>query len=395
MEGLQNKAAIVGIGHTEYSKESGRSELRLALEAIKAAIADAGIDRKQIDGLVRYGASQSGASEAWIGTNLGLDDVAYWGAIDFGGSASAAMIGHAAAAVSSGLATTVVCYRSLNGRSGLKPGTSDTYDRMLRGADPSLDNFLLPYGMTAPTEMYALIARRLMHEYGMTSQHLAEVAVTCRENANHYPAAQMHDRPMTIDDHQASPMVSDPLRMFDCCLQTDGAVAVIVTSTERARDLRQKPAIIAGAVQASMPDAQGPLFSILGRQDITEASAGNASRALWRQTGLAPADIDVAQLYDCFTVTVLMQLEDYGFCGKGESGAFVAEGNIRHGGSIPINTDGGNLSCAYMHGVNHVLEGTRQIRGTSTRQVPDVGACLVTAGTPVPTSALVLTSEPA
>jgi acetyl-CoA acetyltransferase len=200
---------------------------------------------------------------------------------------------------------------------------------------------------------------------------------------------------MSVEDHQASPMVSDPLRMFDCCLQTDGAVAVIVTSTERAHDLRQKPAIIAGAVQASMPDPQGPLFSILGRQDITEASAGNAARALWQQTGLSPADIDVAQLYDCFTVTVLMQLEDYGFCGEGESGAFVAEGNIRYGGSIPINTDGGNLSCAYMHGVNHVLEGTRQIRGTSTRQVPDVGACLVTAGTPVPTSALVLTSEPA
>lgn len=391
---LNNAAAVVGIGQTDFSTSSGRSELQLALEAAHAAIEDAGIDRKDIDGIIRFGVVQSDVSEAWVAANLGLDDLAYWGSVDFGGSASAAIVAQAAAAVSSGLANYVLCFRAVNGRSGARPGTSDIYDRGLRGADPNYDNFLMPYGLTAPMQVYATIMQRHMHEFGTTSEHLGRIAVTCRENANANPAAQMHGRTMTIEDHAASPLISDPLRKLDCCLQTDGAVAVIVTSAERAASLRHKPALIAGAVQGALSDMQGPLHSILGRRSITETAGANAGRRLWRQTGLRPQDIDVAQFYDCFTTTVMLQLADYGFCEKGDVGAFIDEGNLAIGGSLPINTDGGNLSCAYMHGLGHVIEATRQIRGTSTRQVANAEVCLVTGGTPPPTGALVLAGEP-
>ncbi len=389
---VRNRTAIVGIGQTEFSRKSGKSELRLALEACKAAIDDAGIDRRDIDGIVRYGTSQQGASDAWLATNLGLRNVTYWGAIDYGGSASAALIGHAASAVAAGLANYVLCFRALNGRSGLRPGTADTYERLYRGVDPSYDNFLVPYGFTSPVQTYALLARRHMQQFGTTSEQLGQIAVTCRENANMNPAAQMYGQPMSLDEHQDSEMISDPLRKADCCLQTDGAAAVVVTSADRAESLAQKPVYISGAAQASLDNPQGPLHSLVGRRDITESPGTAAAKILYRQTGLGPDDIDVAQLYDCFTPTVLIQLEDYGFCGRGESGPFVQDHSIDFDGKIPINTDGGNLSAGYIHGLNHVLEGTRQMRGTSTRQVPGAQTCLVTAGTPVPTSALILTA---
>lgn len=390
--GIKNRAAIVGIGNTEYSSRSGRSELRLALEACLAAISDAGLAPEHVDGLIRYGASQTGASEAWMATNLGLPNLAYWGSIDYGGSASAALIGHAAAAVVSGMANYVLCYRSVNGRSGMRPGTSDTYERLLRGADPSYDNFLVPYGFTAPSQTYGLLARRHMHEYGTTVEQLGHVAVTQRANANNYPGAQMYRRTLSMDDYLDAPLISDPLRKFDCCLQTDGAAAVLVTTAERAEDLQQSPAFIAAAVQATLPDMQGPLHSVVGRPELTDSTGRAAAAALYAQAGFGPDDVDVAQLYDCFTITVLLQLEDYGFCQRGESGAYVADGNVAPDGKVPINTDGGNLSAGYIHGVNHVLEGVRQIRGSSTTQVAGAETCLVTAGIPVPTSALMLTS---
>jgi acetyl-CoA acetyltransferase len=390
---LRNKTAIVGIGNTEYSTSSGRSESRLALEAAISAINDAGIDRKSIDGIVRFGTSQANASETWIATNLGLEDVRFWDAVDYGGCASAAMIMHAATAVATGAANYVLCYRALNGRSGTRTGTSETFETHLRGADPSCDNHLVPYGLSAPMSVYSMIAQRRMYEYGTTSEQLGRIAVSGRDNANHNPGAQMYRKKMTLEDHQNSPLISDPLRMFDCCLQTDGAAAVIVTSLERAKDLGQKPAIIAGATQAMLPDTQGPLHSIAARKPLLDSSARLAAEYLYQQTGIKPSEVDVAQIYDCFTVTVLIQLEDYGFCKRGEGGDYVSEGHMRFDGKTPINTDGGNLSCGYLQGLNHILEGTRQIRGTSTRQVSNATTCLVTAGTPQPTSAILLTGE--
>jgi acetyl-CoA acetyltransferase len=389
---FSNQTAIVGIGQTEFSSNSRRSVSRLALEATMAAIDDSGIPRTEIDGLVRYGVNQEQASEAWMAANLGLDDLSFWCSVDYGGSANSALIAHAAAAVHSGLAKYVLCYRALNGRSGPRPGTSDTYDRMTRGADLNYDNFLVPYGMTAPVQFYAVAAQRHMHEFGTTSADLAEIAVTCRANANVNPLAQMHGRSLTLEDHQNSPLISDPLRLFDCCLQTDGAVAVIVTTAERAADLRRPPVVIAGATQASGTHVQGPLWSQICRADITSSAARSAAQRLWNQSGLTPADVDVAQIYDCFTITALTLLEDYGFCKKGEGGPFVSAGHIRSDGSIPINTDGGHLSGGYIHGMTHIAEAVRQLRGESTQQVPGAQVCLVTGGMPAPTSGLLLTA---
>ena len=305
---LRNRAVIAGIGNTEYSSASGRSELRLGLEACLAAIADAGVDRREIDGLARFGVSQTGASEAWMATNLGLRNLSYWESVDYGGTAAPALIGHAAAAVACGLAKYVLCYRTVNGRSGLRPGTSDTYERLLRGGDPSFDNFLVPYGMTAPTQTFGLITRRHMRQFGTTREQLGRVAVTFRANAQANPGAQMFGRTMTMEEYFAAPLISDPLGKYDCCLQTDGAAAVLVTTPERAADLRARPVFVAGAVQASLPDIQGPLHSMLGRPDITETPGATAARALYEQTGMTPSNVDVAQLYDCFTITALLQI---------------------------------------------------------------------------------------
>jgi acetyl-CoA acetyltransferase len=201
----------------------------------------------------------------------------------------------------------------------------------------------------------------------------------------------MHERTLTMDDYLGSRMISSPLRLFDFCLETDGACAVIVTSAERASDLRQPPALVRAVAQATLPNPQpGMMFPALAREDITTLPAAAVATELYRRAGLGPADIDVAQLYDCFSITVLLQLEDWGFCAKGEGGPFVASGAIDLDGSIPINTAGGHLSEGYLHGLNHVLEGVRQIRGTSTSQVPGAETCLVTATPLPPGSGLIL-----
>lgn len=389
MESIKDRAAIVGIGQTEFSARSGRSELQLALEAILAAVEDCGVEMSEIDGVIRYGASQHGVSDAWVAHNLGLPNVRYAAVVDFGGGPACALVGHAAMAVASGQANYVLAYRTLNGRSQRRPGTSDTY-QLLRGQDPNYDNFLVPHGFTAPSQLYALMAQRHMHQYGTTVEQLGRVATTTREYANRNPRAQMHARRLTMDDYLNEPIISTPLRKFDLCLQTDGAVAIIITTAERAADLRSKPVYVKAATQASLPENQGPLHSFVGRADLLEYCGENAAREVYRQAGLGPSDIDVAQLYDCFTPTLLVQLEAYGFCKKGESGPYVEAGHLGPDGSLPTNTAGGHLSEAYMHGVNHILEGVRQLRGQSTSQVESAETCLVTAGLPIPTSALIL-----
>jgi acetyl-CoA acetyltransferase len=336
---------------------------------------------------------QSGASEPVVAVNLGLRNLTFWGGVDYGGTSSVAIVAHAAMAVATGAAKYVLCYRAVNGRSGARPGTSDTYE-LIRGADPSSDNFLVPFGLTAPGQAFALLARRHMDEFGTTEEQLGQIAVTLRGHANHYPSAQMFGRPLTIDEYLEAPTISDPLRKFDFCLQSDGAAAVLVTTPERAASLRSKPVFIAGAVQASRPDLNGPLFSNVAQTDVTSTSGAVAAVALYGLTGFKPSDIDVAQLYDCFTITALLQIEEYGFCAKGEAGAFVESAGIGVKGALPVNTDGGNLSAAYIQGMNHVLEGVRQLRGESTSQVPGAEVCLVTAAIPNPTSAMILTGAP-
>ena len=386
---LRDRCAIVGIGATDYSRKSGRTELALAAAAATAALADAGLSPADIDGIVRC--EQDTVRHNDLADVLGLPLLTYWGSTGTGGSAPAGMIAQACAAIASGLATTVLVFRSLNGRSGVRYGRGRR-DRRPVGGNGSYDEFFLPYGLMAPGQMFALIARRHMIEYGTLPEHLGAIALACREHANANPGAQMYGRPMTLDDYLDSRPVADPLRLFDYCLETDGACAVVVTSAERARDTAAPAVSIRAVAQAAGAGQQpGLVFPALMRTDPMAQPSARTAEILYRRAGLGPADVDVAQLYDCFTITVLLQLEDYGFAARGEGGQFAASGALRLGGALPVNTAGGNLSEGYLHGLNHVVEGVRQIRGTSTNQVEGAEVCLVTSGLPTATGALLLT----
>jgi acetyl-CoA acetyltransferase len=388
----RGRCAITGIGASDFSRASGRSALSLAVEASLAAIEDAGMRCADIDGVVRC--EQDVVFHNDLVTALGLEHATYWGATGTGGAAPCGMIGQAVGALLSGQATAVLAYRSLNGRSGARYGRGGSAHAAVGGLG-TLDEFFVPYGLAAPGQAWALIAQRHIHEFGTTSAQLGHIAVACRERANANPAAQMHGRPLTLADHQAGRVIADPLRLNDYCLETDGACAVVVTTTERALDGPRPPAVIAGVAQSAPRGVQGGIISpALTREVLTTQPSALAAATLYERCGLGPADVDVAQLYDCFTITVLVQLEDYGFCAKGEGGPFAAGGALELDGALPINTAGGNLSEGYIHGMNHIVEGVRQVRGDSCSQVPGAEVCLVTSGLPVATAAMMLTKGP-
>lgn len=382
--------SVVGIGATDFSKASGRSPLTLAAQATRSALADAGLAPGDVDGIVRC--DMDLVSAPALADSLGVDDLAYWGEAGPGGSGPAAMVAQAVAAIRAGLASTVVVFRALNGRSGNRYGLVG--ERGAVGGDGNYDEFFLPFGMQTAGQFFAVVARRYAHEHGLTVEQLADglgsIALAARAHANRNPAAQFADRPMTRADYLASRMLSDPLRLFDFCLETDGACAVVVTSTERARDLQTTPVAVLGAAQGTGRDVQpGLMFPALLRPSITSWPSAATARTLFSRAGVGAADIDVAQIYDCFTITVLVQLEDYGFVPRGQA-AQLSEADLSVGGALPLNTSGGHLSEAYIHGMNHVVEGVRQIRGTSTNQVADAELCLVTSAPPPGSSALIL-----
>lgn len=384
----RDRCAIVGVGETAYSKDSGTSVTALAAQAALAALADAGIDPADVDGIVRN--DMDLVSCAALADAIGARDLTYYGEAGPGGSGPCAMVAQAVGAILSGQAHTVVVFRSLNGRSGNRFGLSSELARSIGGGE-SMTEFFGPYGLLAPGQFFALLTREYMLRTGLTSEQLGHVALAARRHANNNPRAQMHARKMTLDDYLNSRMLSSPLRLFDYCLETDGAAAVVVTTTERARDLRQRPALIRAAAMASGPRPQpGQMYPVLMRSDPLSLPSRYCARTLYRRAGLGPADVDVAQLYDCFTITALLQLPDYGFCGVGEAGEFAAAGELELGGSLPFNTSGGHMSEGYIHGMNHIVEGVRQIRGTSTNQVPDAEVSLVTSAPPPSTSALLL-----
>ncbi|MGE2692821.1 thiolase C-terminal domain-containing protein [Mycolicibacterium pulveris] len=387
---LRDRCAIVGIGATDFSSNSGRTELALAAQACTAAIADAGFTPADIDGIVRC--EQDAVRHNDLADVLGLPTLTYWGATGTGGSAPAGMVAQACAAITSGLARSVLVFRSLNGRSGTRFGRGRRKNLPV-GGNGSYDEYFLPYGLMAPGQMFALIARRHMLEYGTEPAHLGAIALACRAHANANPAAQMYGRAMTLEDYFASRPIAEPLRLYDYCLETDGACAVVITSAERARDTAAAPVSIRAVAQGADANQQpGLVFPALMRASLTAQPSARTAELLYSRAGLGPSDVDVAQLYDCFTITVLLQLEDYGFAAKGEGGRFAATGALRVGGELPINTAGGNLSEGYIHGLNHITEGVRQIRGTSTNQVPKAEVCLVTSGLPTATGALLLTA---
>jgi 17-hydroxy-3-oxo-4-pregnene-20-carboxyl-CoA lyase len=383
---ISGAAAIAGIGATEFSKDSGRSELQLAAEATAAALADAGLSPSDVDGLVTFVMDSN--AEIAVARELGLGDLSFFSQVGYGGGAACATVQQAALAVAAGIAEVVVCYRALNERSGHRFGQ---VSRAAVAAPTSsgVDNgWHYPMGLGTPAATVAMIARRYMHEYGATSEDFGLVAVADRRHAAVNPRAWFYQRPITLADHQASRWIAEPLRLLDCCQESDGAVAMVVTSAERARDLRHPAAVIRAAAQGSSP-GQFVMTSYY-RDELGLPEMGVVARQLWQQAGLGPADVRTAVLYDHFTPYVLLQLEELGFCPRGEARHFISGGTIELGGDLPLNTHGGQLGEAYIHGMNGIAEGVRQVRGTSVNQVPGDGPVLVTAGTGVPTSGLIL-----
>jgi len=384
---LRGKAAIAGIGATEFSKESGRSELQLSVEAVQAALADAGLRAADVDGLVTF--TMDSSSEIAVARELGVPELRFFSRVNYGGGAACGTVMHAAMAVATGVADVVVCYRGFNERSGQRFGQVSVGANAQVNTN-GLDNaWTYPMGLSTPAATVAMAARRYMHEYGATSEDFGRVAVADRRDAATNRNAFFHGRPITLEDHQASRMIADPLHLLDCCQESDGAVAVVVTSAERARDLAQPPVTIEAAAQGSGPD-QFVMTSYYRDPVSGLPEMGVVGRELWRQSGLRPGDMDTAVLYDHFTPYVLMQLEELGFCARGEAPDFVRDGAIELGGRLPVNTHGGQLGEAYIHGMNGIAEGVRQMRGTSVNQVDGAAHVVVTAGTGVPTSGLVL-----
>ena len=384
------KVAIAGIGATEFSKNSGRSELRLAVEAVKAALDDAGIHPSEVQGTVTYGTDTN--PDVDIARSLGFDDLTFFSRIYYGGGAACGTIQQAALAVNSGVADVVVCYRAFNERSGNRFGAGVQGRAPISNAENAhLANYI-PVGLLTPAQWVAMAAARYMYSTGATSEDFGRIAVADRKHAATNPKAWFYNQPITLEEHQASRWIAEPLHLLDCCQETDGAQAIVVTSLERARDLRQDVVVIDAAVQGS---AKGQdMMTSYYRDDLCGLpEMGVVAKQLWETSGLKPSDINAAILYDHFTPYVLYQLEELGFRGKGEAKDFIKNGRIELGGELPINTHGGQLGEAYLHGMNGIAEGVRLIRGTSFNQVEGAQKVLVTAGTGVPTSGLILGSD--
>ncbi len=402
----RSKAHIVGVGESQYTrwgKIGDVTEHALACQAIVRAVGDAGLDMSEVDGLASFAEDRNEAT--FLAAELGLESLRFANMVWLpGGGGGCAAVGNAAMAVETGQAEVVVVYRSLcQGQffrfgaavadafasSEPKPPTVQQANSLMLASM----GFAIPYGLVMAAAAYALPTRRHMHLYGTTSEQLGMIAVTFREHASRNPRAVMGGRPMTLADHQASPMIADPHRLFDCCLESDGACAVVVTTAERAKDLAKRPVEIIASEQGAPKGFGFGHFTNANIADEIYATGGSEEMAnrLWGKAGVGPGDVDVAQIYDHFTGCTLMQIEDFGFCKRGEGGPFVESGALAwKGGSLPTNTHGGSLSEAYIHGLNHVVEGVRSLRGESTSPVESAEVCLVTSGACVPSSAIVL-----
>jgi acetyl-CoA acetyltransferase len=386
---LKDQAAIVGIGMTELSKNSGVSELSLAAQCIKSACDDAGIDPSEIDGLVSY--TLDSTDEIEVARAVGAGDLTFFSRINYGGGAAVGTILQAVMAVATGQASTVVCWRAMNGRSGQRMGQG------VSGSITSSDlihwSWYMAYGMLTPGSWIAMIANKYMHKYGVTREDLGRVAISQRNYALSNPRAFGYGKPLTMDDYLNSRMIAEPLCLYDFCQETDGGCAVVITSAERARDLKQKPVLIRGVTQAST-QCQEQMTSYYRSELDSLPEMELASRRVYAMAGLGPADIDAACLYDAFSSEIIMQLESFGFCGAGEGKDLVRDGALDIDGRLPNNTHGGLLSEAYIHGMNNIAEGARLIRGESTSQpAKNVEHVLVSSGVGVPTGALILARD--
>lgn len=382
---MKDKAAIVGIGQTEYSKNSGRSELQLASEAVRNAIKDAGLSPSDVDGMTTF--TLDASDEIEVARAVGIGDLNFFSRIPHGGGAAVGVLHQAVMAVATGVAETVVCYRALNGRSGQRYSSGVSGDIIT--SDLIHWSWYLPSGLMTPASWVAMFTQRYMHEYGAKGSDLAQICVSTRKHAVNNPDAFFYKQPLTVEDHQSSRWIAEPLRLFDCCQETDGGAACIVTTTERARDLQHPAAVIRGVAQGAGRDQES--MTSFYRPEISNLPETELSaKQMYDMAGMSAKDIDAAIIYDAFSSIVMMQLESFGFCGPGEGKDFVQDGALDFDGRLPTNTHGGQLSEAYIHGMNGVTEGVRLIRGTSSNQPAKNDHVLVTAGVGIPTSSMIL-----
>jgi acetyl-CoA acetyltransferase len=388
---LKDKTAVVGIGATPYWRRGEslpRSELGMACEAVQLALADAGLGVRDLDGFAIYSYA---CDPAVVASVLGVPEVRFAASLTSGGGGSAGSLGLAAAAIQSGQAEVCVTLMTLQqasrrlggsavaGGGGGGGGGGSPYAGM--SLTPSMA-IAATSGLNSPGSSFAVLTRRHMELYGTRREHFAEVAVSQRENAIRRPTS-LSTKPLTLDEYFAARMISDPFCLYDYTLESDGAVAAVITSAERARDLRHRPVYIMGSAHGGMGRWGSAIFTYFQQPDEYFASSGHrpVAKRMYEMAGVTPQDVDVALLYDHFSSMVILQLEDYGFCKIGEGGPFVAEGNIRwRGGSIPVNTHGGHLSEAYIIGMTHVREAVEQLRGVAVNQVADAEIALVTGG---------------
>jgi acetyl-CoA acetyltransferase len=385
---IRRQTAIVGIGQTELARRSELGVWELAIEAVDGALTDAGIDRSEVDGLIRYSAPFESVNQAMLTSSMGLRELRWIADVPLGGDAVAGTVSQAAAAIVSGQANVVVAYRAIKQSDGARLGRAfgEGQARDAAGNTPvsDADNraYLWPYGVLSPAQVFALWATRYMHENGLSfdqlSQALGAVAVQQRAYANTNPRAIMRDRIMVRDDYDAARMISWPLRLLDMCLENDGACAIVLVSAERAAELRQPAIHVLSATQSLTPHGE-PMGNLYARK-LTGLAEPAAIDRLYADAELGPADVSVAALYDATTFMVLRSLEIYGFAAPGAGWRYVLERGIGPDSPLPVNTHGGHLSEGYIHGMTGVIESVRQLRGTAVNQVPDARVALM--GTP-------------
>jgi acetyl-CoA acetyltransferase len=374
---FQGTAAIVGVGQTEFSKHAGRSETRLASEAILAALADAGLTTHDVDGLVSY--TIDPVEETELVRTLGIDEVGWSSRVPYGGGGSQGVVLHAAAAVASGAADVVVAYRALRARSGERFGRATTSGRAASThSGTTAMQWCYPYGVITPASWMALNATRYMHTFGVTSEDFGRAVVQLRAYAATNPNAHFYGVPIDLEDHQSSRWIAEPcIRLFDCCQETDGSVALVITAADRAGDTRA-PIVIETAAGAGLFEQEIASDHYRADLSIMEGSVA-LGHQLFDNSGVSRDDIDVAMIYDAFSPILLMQVEALGFCGLGEAKDFIAEGNFGPKGALPCNTNGGLIGEGYIHGLNLTLEAVRQLRGDAANQLDDPHVALVTA----------------
>jgi len=389
---MRDEAAVVGIGATPYWKRGQsvpETPLSMACTAILAALDDAGLTVRDLDGFAIY---SHAVDPAQVASVLGVPEVRFASSLTSGGGGSAGSLGLAAAAIHGGMAEVCVTLMTLQQAARRLGGSSVGGQSMYAGGGgganpygagglPPSAAFFVSSGMVSPGHSFSILTRRHMHLYGTKREHMAEVAISQRNYAMTRPTA-LHRAPLTLDAYFDARIISEPMCLFDYTVESDGAVAAVITSAERARDLRQPPVYIMGSAHGGMGRWGTAIFGYFQQPDEYFASSGHrpVAQRMYEMAGVTPDDVDVALLYDHFSPMVLMQLEDYGFCGIGESGPFVAEGNLRIGGRMPTNTHGGHLSEAYIIGMTHVREAVEQLRGVAVNQVPNAEIALVTGG---------------